>query len=143
MEMPAPTEAAIPTRKVCHILCVANAAAKAAPESRPSRPSAQRGPVVCIAARVLQPAEELGNATGLIIVTTGFNGHAHEASGRRLWRLVLERSLTVDRRSSPSSPLSAIDSWICLSTFQVVVSGVLVFIIRIAIGNAYNYPTTP
>jgi hypothetical protein len=72
-----------------------------------------------------------------------FDGRAHEASGRRLWRLVLERSLTVDRRSSPSSPLSAIDSWIRLSTFQVVVSGVLVFIIRIAIGSAYNYPTTP
>jgi hypothetical protein len=27
MEMPAPTDAAMPTRKVCQVLCVANAAA--------------------------------------------------------------------------------------------------------------------
>src|SRR5712671_2615514 len=49
MEMPAPTEAASPTRNVCHVLCVANAAAKsgARVETEPSISPARPGCTYC------------------------------------------------------------------------------------------------
>ena len=64
MEMPAPTEAAMPTRNVCQVLCVANAAAKsgASVDTEPSISPASPGCTYCSMNARLEVASSLSRA---------------------------------------------------------------------------------